>query len=98
MRSLCRWRGTRTVRWRSRCCDVARLAENTVLTGPSGSSVSLLAGDEVPSWAEGMVGDHLLAVSASVSAPKVESTDLDPAPVEAPEAVVKPRATRSRKG
>ena len=42
---------------------VAKLSAATVLTDPSsGAPVALLAGTVLPGWAEGMVGDHLLAV------------------------------------
>ena len=37
------------------------LSASTVLRNPSsGDLVSLLAGAEVPEWAEGQVGDHLI--------------------------------------
>lgn len=38
------------------------LADNTVLTHPeTGVPISLLKGQEIPDWAEGLVGDHLIA-------------------------------------
>jgi hypothetical protein len=37
------------------------LSSNTVLTHPeTGVPVSLLKGQEIPDWAEGLVGDHLV--------------------------------------
>lgn len=40
---------------------MARLTENTVLVRPGTLEVVILvAGDEVPDWADGMVGDHLV--------------------------------------
>lgn len=37
------------------------LAGNTVLTHPeTGAPVSLLKGQEIPDWADGLVGDHLI--------------------------------------
>ena len=40
---------------------MARLTENTVLVRPGTLEVvTLVAGDEVPDWADGMVGDHLV--------------------------------------
>ena len=37
------------------------LTGNTVLTHPeTGVPVSLLKGQEIPDWAEGLVGDHLM--------------------------------------
>lgn len=38
-----------------------KLADNTVLVMPgSATLVYLSAGDDLPEWADGMVGDHLL--------------------------------------
>lgn len=40
---------------------MARLLGNTVLRDPStGDLVSVAAGEDVPGWAEGLVGAHLL--------------------------------------
>lgn len=40
---------------------MGRLTDNTVLTRPGTVDVVALAkGDEVPSWAEGLIGDHLI--------------------------------------
>ena len=40
---------------------MARLLGNTVLRDPStGDLVSVAAGEDVPQWAEGLVGAHLL--------------------------------------
>lgn len=40
---------------------MARLTENTLVTRPDTLDlVSLFAGDELPEWAVGMVGDHIL--------------------------------------
>ena len=40
---------------------MARLTENTALMRPGTLEVvTLVAGDEVPDWADGMVGDHLV--------------------------------------
>ena len=39
---------------------MARLIANTVVTNPDTLVVTALAaGDEVPGWAEGLIGDHL---------------------------------------
>lgn len=39
---------------------MAKLNANTVLANPETGRVTvLLAGEDVPKWAEGMVGDHL---------------------------------------
>ena len=39
---------------------MARLTANTVVTNPDTLVVTALAaGDEVPGWAEGLIGDHL---------------------------------------
>ena len=41
---------------------MAILTANTVVVGPSsGVPVALLAGSEMPEWAAGIVGEHLLA-------------------------------------
>lgn len=56
--------------------DVATLRESTVLTRPGEVSPTvLLAGSEVPEWAEGMVGDHLLAAPTPAPTPAVSVPD-----------------------
>ncbi len=52
-----------------------KLAVNVVLTGPDGVT-TLLAGDELPKWAEGRVGDHCFVSESKGSDDKgVEATD-----------------------
>lgn len=39
---------------------MAKLKGNTVVVDENGASVSLLAGEDLPSWAAAQVGDHLV--------------------------------------
>ena len=44
---------------------MATLTATTVVTHPdSGQPVALIAGDALPDWADGLVGDHLLKVES----------------------------------
>ena len=46
---------------------MATLTATTVVSHPeSGQPVALIAGDALPDWADGMVGDHLLKVESDV--------------------------------
>ena len=75
---------------------MARLKASTVVTRPGDLAPTVLsAGDEVPSWAEGMVGDHLLEDTTVKSEPVVEGEAAKAEPE--PEVEAKPR-TRTRKG
>ena len=51
------------------------LIGNTVLTHPeTGTPVSLLKGQEIPDWAEGLVGDHLMVGNGSDAAATASGT------------------------
>lgn len=40
---------------------MANLSGNTIVTHPeTGSPVVLLEGEEIPDWADGLIGDHLI--------------------------------------
>lgn len=67
-----------------------RLTANTVVTGPGMvGPVALMAGDELPGWADGMVGEHLLVESVPVvvdaAAPVVPAVITPPVPDPTPE-------------
>lgn len=72
---------------------MARLTSATVLTRPGDLAPTFLAaGSEVPDWAEGMVGDHLVEQPSPTPAPVEVATITDtPEPVKA-------RTPRARKG
>lgn len=55
---------------------MAKLKENTLLTRPGTLDlVSLSAGDDVPDWAAGLVGEHLLADGPKPEADKAGGPD-----------------------
>ena len=62
---------------------MARLTANTALTNPDTLVVTpLTAGDEVPEWAEGMVGDHLLDAAPEAAAQSADGEDATSTPDE----------------
>lgn len=47
---------------------MAKVTANVLLTNPeTHQTVSLLAGDDVPAWATGMVGEHLIGSASDES-------------------------------
>lgn len=57
---------------------VAKLKENTVVTGRDGSAVSLLAGQDVPRWAAKQVGDHLVDKKAGTDSGSSSGDNAEP--------------------
>ena len=55
---------------------MARLTANTVVTNPDTLVVTALAaGDEVPEWAQGLIGDHLTGEPVADVPERSENTD-----------------------
>lgn len=57
---------------------MAVLVANTTVRGEDGFPVVLTAGSDVPSWAEGLVGEHLLSEPAK----KASTAPAKEAPVD----------------
>lgn len=74
---------------------MATLVANTTVRDKGGFPVVLTAGSEVPEWAEGLVGDHLLTDNQKVTKhASGKSGDVEPAG-ESPD-FTKPASKRRR--
>ena len=76
----------------------AKLTEGTLVRHPeTGDLVSLLAGGEIPAWAESLVGDHLKSESPDESETPDESDTPDESETPGESETPAKRTTRAAK-
>lgn len=64
---------------------MARLTANTVVARPGTADVvALREGDELPDWAEGLVGEHILDADEPVDQPPADEPVESAKPTRAP--------------